>query len=60
MTAPSSSPSDLALLLSAAYEKGRAKLELALARGKKLYDKRGEQKKRSCERERGRPMCQKG
>jgi SsrA-binding protein len=27
-------------------EKGRAKLELALARGKKLYDKREIQKKR--------------
>ena len=41
-------------------EKGRAKLELALARGKKLYDKRETQKKRSWERERGRLMRQKG
>src|SRR3974390_2632751 len=35
-------------------EKGRAKLELALARGKKLHDKRETEKKRSWERERGR------
>jgi SsrA-binding protein len=35
-------------------EKGRAKVELALARGKKLYDKRETEKKRSWERERGR------
>ena len=41
-------------------EKGRAKLELALARGKKLYDKREVQKKRSWERERGRLLRQKG
>src|SRR5258707_15106379 len=41
-------------------EKGRAKIELALARGKKLYDKREVQKKRSWERERGRLMRQKG
>jgi SsrA-binding protein len=41
-------------------EKGRAKIELALARGKKLYDKRETQKKRSWERERGRLMRQKG
>jgi SsrA-binding protein len=41
-------------------EKGRAKLELALASGKKLYDKRETQKKRSWERERGRLMRQKG
>ena len=41
-------------------EKGRAKLELALARGKKLYDKRETEKKRSWERERGRLMRQKG
>jgi len=40
-------------------EKGRAKIELALARGKKLYDKRETQKKRSWERERGRLMRQK-
>src|SRR3974390_3480859 len=41
-------------------EKGRAKIELALARGKKLFDKRQTQKKRSWERERGRLMRQKG
>jgi SsrA-binding protein len=35
-------------------EKGRAKLELALARGKKLHDKRESEKRRSWERERGR------
>ncbi len=41
-------------------EKGRAKLELALARGKKLYDKRETAKKRSWDRERGRLLRQKG
>ena len=41
-------------------ERGRAKLELALARGKKLYDKRDTDKKRSWERERGRLLRQKG
>src|SRR6516164_5083015 len=41
-------------------EKGRAKLELALARGKKLHDKRETERKRSWERERGRLMRQKG
>jgi SsrA-binding protein len=41
-------------------ERGRAKIELALARGKKLYDKRDTEKKRSWERERGRLMRQKG
>ena len=35
-------------------DKGRAKVELALARGKKLHDKRETEKKRSWERERGR------
>ena len=40
-------------------EKGRAKIELALARGKKLYDKRETEKKRSWERERGRLLRQK-
>src|SRR3977135_2550429 len=35
-------------------DKGRAKLELALAKGKKLHDKRETEKKRSWERERGR------
>jgi SsrA-binding protein len=41
-------------------EKGRAKVELALARGKKLHDKRETEKKRSWDRERGRLMRQKG
>ena len=41
-------------------EKGRAKIELALARGKKLYDKRETEKKRSWERERGRLLRAKG
>jgi SsrA-binding protein len=41
-------------------ERGRAKVELALARGKKLYDKRDTDKKRSWERERGRLLRQKG
>ena len=41
-------------------DKGRAKVELALARGKKLHDKRETEKKRSWERERGRLLRQKG
>ena len=41
-------------------EKGRAKVELALARGKKLHDKRETEKRRSWERERGRLMRMKG
>jgi SsrA-binding protein len=41
-------------------EKGRAKLEIALAKGKKLFDKRATEKKRSWERERSRLMRQKG
>ena len=41
-------------------EKGRAKVELALAKGKKLHDKRETEKKRSWERERGRLMRAKG
>src|ERR1700674_6052260 len=41
-------------------EKGRAKIELALARGKKLHDKRETDKKRSWERERGRLLRDKG
>jgi SsrA-binding protein len=40
-------------------EKGRAKIELALARGKKLFDKRETEKKRSWQRERGRLLRQK-
>src|SRR6476659_4630481 len=41
-------------------EKGRAKVEIAIARGKKLHDKRETLKKRSWERERGRLMRMKG
>ena len=41
-------------------EKGRAKVELALARGKKLHDKRDTLKKRSWDRERGRLLRAKG
>src|SRR5205085_1283396 len=37
-------------------EKGRAKLELAVARGKKLHDKRESERKRSWERDRARLM----
>jgi SsrA-binding protein len=40
--------------------KGRAKVEIALARGKKLHDKRETAKKRSWERERSRLMRVKG
>jgi SsrA-binding protein len=41
-------------------ERGRAKLELAVARGKKLHDKRETDRKRSWDRERGRLMRIKG
>jgi SsrA-binding protein len=41
-------------------EKGRAKIEMAIARGKKLHDKRETEKKRTWERERGRLMRLKG
>ena len=41
-------------------DKGRAKVEIALARGKKLHDKRETLKRRSWDRERGRLMRQKG
>ena len=41
-------------------DKGRAKVELALARGKQLHDKRETEKKRSWERERGRLMRDRG
>ena len=41
-------------------EKGRAKIELAIARGKKLHDKRETERKRSWERERGRLLRAKG
>lgn len=40
--------------------RGRAKIEIALARGKKLHDKRETMKKRSWDRERGRLMRLKG
>jgi len=40
--------------------KGRAKVEIGLARGKKLHDKRETEKKRSWDRERGRLLRAKG
>jgi len=41
-------------------ERGRAKIDIALGRGKKLHDKRETEKKRSWDRERGRLMRVKG
>jgi SsrA-binding protein len=41
-------------------DRGRAKLELALARGKKLHDKRETEKKRDWERQKGRLMRERG
>ena len=41
-------------------ERGRAKVELAVARGKKLHDKRETEKKRSWDRERARLLRDKG
>jgi SsrA-binding protein len=41
-------------------EKGRAKLQLAIARGKKLHDKRETEKKRSWDREKARLLRAKG
>jgi len=41
-------------------DKGRAKIEIAVARGKKLHDKRETEKKRSWDRERGRLLRAKG
>jgi SsrA-binding protein len=41
-------------------ERGRAKIEIALAKGKKLHDKRETLKKRTWERERGRLLRQRG
>jgi SsrA-binding protein len=41
-------------------DKGRAKIEIALARGKKLHDKRETEKRRDWDRERGRLLRQKG
>jgi SsrA-binding protein len=40
-------------------DKGRAKVEIALAKGKKLHDKRESEKKRDWARERGRLLRQK-
>lgn len=40
--------------------KGRAKLDIALARGKKLHDKRQSEKKRDWQREKGRLIRQRG
>ena len=40
-------------------DKGRAKIEIALGRGKKLHDKRETERKRSWEREKGRLLRQK-
>ena len=41
-------------------DKGRAKIEIALAKGKKLHDKRDTEKQRDWQREKGRLMRQKG
>jgi SsrA-binding protein len=41
-------------------DRGRAKVELGLGRGKKLHDKRETEKKRDWSRERGRLMREKG
>ena len=41
-------------------ERGRAKVELGLGRGKKLHDKRETEKQRTWERERARVMREKG
>jgi SsrA-binding protein len=41
-------------------ERGRAKIEIALARGKKLHDKRETARKRDWERQRSRLMREKG
>ena len=41
-------------------EKGRAKLQIALARGKKIHDKREVEKKRDWSREKGRLLRDKG
>jgi len=40
--------------------RGRAKVDIALAKGKKLHDKRATEKKRDWEREKGRLMREKG
>ena len=41
-------------------ERGRAKVALGLARGKKLHDKRETEKKRDWERQKARLMREKG
>ena len=41
-------------------EKGRAKIEIALARGKQLHDKRETEKARDWNREKGRLLREKG
>ncbi len=41
-------------------ERGRAKAEIALARGKKLHDKRETEKQRSWQRERSRLLRERG
>jgi SsrA-binding protein len=41
-------------------ERGRAKIELALAKGKKLHDKRETERKRAWDREKGRLLRAKG
>src|SRR5690349_18353548 len=41
-------------------DRGRAKVEIALARGKKLHDKRQTEKKRDWQREKGRLLREKG
>ena len=41
-------------------EKGRAKIEIAIARGKKLHDKRETEKQRDWNREKSRLMKEKG
>jgi SsrA-binding protein len=41
-------------------ERGRAKIEIALARGKKLHDKRESERKRSWERDRARLLRDRG
>jgi len=42
------------------YKNGRIKVEIGLAKGKKLHDKRDTEKKRDWAREKGRLMRQKG
>jgi SsrA-binding protein len=41
-------------------DRGRAKLELALAKGKKLHDKRATEKERDWNREKGRLLRDRG